>query len=368
VSEILGRIRAHIGDLSAYPPGKPISELERELGVSGVIKLGSNESPLGPSPRAIQAVAESIGELHRYPDGSCFHLRAAVSKQLGVAPENLLFGAGSDEILEILAKVFLNPGDEVAYFWPSFAMYPIVAAGMGGKVRPVELRSPFALDPESLCDAIGPNTKLVFIANPNNPTGTSLGQAELEVLLQRVPQDVVLVLDEAYIEYMRRDDRPRTLEAVSMYPNLVVMRTFSKIYGLAALRVGYAVADAELIHCLERARHPFNVNSLAQAAAEAAIEDQEHVQAARELTLQGLKQLETGFDALGLRYIPSDANFVLVDVEEDGPALDRRLQGRGVIARSLAAFGLRHYLRVTAGLPEENARFLEALRQELGGS
>jgi len=365
MSRIAERARTHIASLQAYPPGKPITELERELGISGVVKLASNESPLGPSPRAIAAIADAAQELHRYPDGSSFYLRTALAKQLGVPQESLLFGAGSDELLEILVKVFIDPGDEVAFFWPSFAMYPIVTQGMGGVAREVELVAPFDLDVDALAAAVNPRTKLVFVANPNNPTGTSVGAEAFAALLERVPDTALLVMDEAYVEYMRREDRADVLSALADRPNLISLRTFSKIYGLAGLRVGYAVANPELISLLERARHPFNVSSVAQAAALAAVEDQAHVQAARDLTHRGLAQLEAGFDALGLDYVASDANFVLVNVRQDGRALDLRLQRRGVIARSLGAFGLNDYLRVTAGLPEENARFLEALREEL---
>ena len=368
MSKILDRARAHIRGLQAYPPGKPIAELERELGISGAIKLGSNESPLGPSPRALEAVVDGLRELNRYPDGSCYYIREALAKRLGVSGEHLLFGAGSDELLEMFVKVFVDPGDEVVFFWPSFAMYPIVTQGMGGVARSVELSAPFELDVARLLEAVNQRTKLVFIANPNNPTGTSIGDLELETLLSGMPAEAIVVLDEAYVEYVRRPDRARTLERLRDRHNLVSLRTFSKIYGLAGLRIGYAVGSPELIEVMERARHPFNVSSVAQAAALAALEDEGHVNAVRELTHDGLEQLESGLQALGLECIPSDANFVLVNVGQDGVELDRRLQRRGVIARSLRPFGLTHYLRVTAGLPDENARFLETLREELEAS
>jgi len=365
VSRILERARAHIAGLRAYPPGKPIEEVERELGIGEAIKLASNESSLGPSARAVHAVIDAAATLNRYPDGSSFYLREALAKHLGVAPECLLFGAGSDEILELLVKVFVDPGDEVAFYWPSFAMYPIVTQGMGGVSREAHLGDDLGLDVDRLIAQVGPQTKLVFVTNPNNPTGTSLGRDDVVRLIREIPEDVILVMDEAYIEYMRRADPPSTLEWIERRPTLVSLRTFSKIYGLAGLRVGYAVGSAELIGVLERARHPFNVSSVAQAAARAALEDQAHVARVREITHEGLLQLETGFRALDLPYVESDANFVLVEVGDHAARLERDLLERGVIVRPMGAFGLTRHLRVTVGLPGENARFLESLRLTL---
>lgn len=355
----------HVRELTPYPPGKPIEELERELGITGSVKLASNESPLGPSRRAVEAIHAAVESLNRYPDGSCYYLREALAARLGVAGENLLFGAGSDEILELLAKAFLAPGDEAVFPWPSFAMYPIVTQGMGAVPVRAELDADYRADVEKLAAAVTPRTRLLFLANPNNPTGTSIGAAAFQRLLESVPEDVIVACDEAYLEYVRRADFPDALRALRERSTLVVLRTFSKIHGLAGLRVGYAIGDPELIGILERARHPFNVNSLAQVAACAALQDEEHVAAVQKLTREGLARLERGFEELGLRYAQSDANFVLVDVGERAADLYQHLLRRGVIVRPLGAFGLDRHLRVTVGLPEENERLLEVLREAL---
>lgn len=359
-------MKAHILELEAYPPGKPIEELERELGVTGSIKLASNESPLGPSRRALEAAVQATEGLNRYPDGSCYYLREALAGRLGVAPEALIFGTGSDELLEILAKCVLGPGDEALFPWPSFAMYPIVTRGMGALPVEVELGDGYRVDVERVLAAVTERTRVVFLANPNNPTGTSIGQADFDRLVDGLPAHAILVHDEAYREYVRRPDFPDTLAALPRRPTLLGLRTFSKVYGLAGLRVGYAVGDPELIGYLERARHPFNVNSMAQAAALAALEDREHVERVRELTHRGIESLERVFDELGLGYARSDANFVLVEVGGDAHSLYERLLKHGVITRPVGAFGLTSHLRVTVGLPAENERFVEALRAELG--
>ncbi len=366
MSRIRDLVRPHIRELDPYPPGKPVKELERELGIEGSIKLASNESPLGPSRRAIEAIFREAEELNRYPDGSSYYLREALTATLGVEGSQLLFGAGSDELLEILVKTFLGPGDEVVYPWPSFAMYPIVTRGMGGQPVPVELDADYRTDVDRVLGAIGERTRFVFLANPNNPTGTTIGRDEFERLLEGVPDHVILVSDEAYYEYVRRPDFPQTVPWIAEHPTLVVLRTMSKVHGLAGLRVGYAIGDPELVGYLERARHPFNVSSMAQTAALAALGDREHLERVRELTHEGLARLEKGFRELGLVYVPSDANFVLVDVGCDAEHVYGQLLGRGVITRPLAAFGLGRHLRITAGLPEENERVLAALRQVLG--
>ncbi len=363
--KIADLMKPHILDLEPYPPGKPVEELERELGISGSIKLASNESPLGPSRRALEAAVQATEGLNRYPDGSCYYLREGLASQLGVGPEALIFGTGSDELLEILAKCVLGPGDEAVFPWPSFAMYPIVTRGMGATPVEVGLDAEFRFDVASVLDAVSDRTRVVFLANPNNPTGTSIGQAEFDALVEGLPERVILVHDEAYLDYVRRDDFPDTLAAIRERPTVLSLRTFSKVYGLAGLRIGYAIGDAELVGYLERARHPFNVNSLAQAAALGALHDTEHRVRVRDLTHQGMEKLERAFDELGLAYARSDANFVLVEVGDDAADLYQRLLQRGVITRPLGAFGLSSHLRVTVGLPEENDRFIEALRAEL---
>jgi histidinol-phosphate aminotransferase len=358
--------KPYVRDLEPYPPGKPIREVERELGVSGAIKLASNESPLGPSPGVLAALQGALGELNRYPDGSCFYLRQALAKKLGVSPQGLIFGAGVDEVLEFAVKAFVGPGDEVVFPWPSFAMYPIVARGMGGRPVPVSLDESHQARVDTLLAALTPRTRVLFLANPNNPTGRALGADAFDALVAGLPEHVVLVCDEAYREYVRRRDYPDSLALSRVRPATLVMLTFSKAYGLAGLRIGYGVGDPELIGLLERTRHPFNVNALAQVAAEAALADDAHLARVVELTHRGLVQLEEGLRALGCPCTPSDANFLLVEIGPAAADLEKRLLRRGIITRSLRAFGLDRHLRVTAGLPDENERFLAALRAELG--
>ena len=353
----------HIVEIEPYPPGKPIEELERELGIEGSIKLASNESALGPSPRVVEAIRDAATSVHRYPDGSVFYLRRAVGGALGIDPAQLLFGMGSDEIFEILAKTFVRAGDDVVFPWPSFAMYPIVARGMGGRPVQVPLDENLRADVDALIGAVTDRTRMLFLANPNNPTGTSIGADDFQRLLDAVPERVILVADEAYLEYVRRKDFPESIPAIERRPTLVVLRTFSKIYGLAGLRIGYAVGDPELIGLLECARHPFNVSSIAQTAALAALKDREHVERAREMNAKGIARLETGLREMGLPFAESDANFLLVQVGPRALEIYDALLHRGLITRPMVAFGLTEHLRITVGLAEENERLLTALRE-----
>ncbi len=365
-TDVAALANRHIRELQPYSPGKPIDELERELGISGAAKLASNESPLGPSRHAIEAIFAAAEQLNRYPEDSCHRLREALAARHRIAEESLVFGTGSDGILELVAKTFLGPGDEAVLPWPSFAMYPILTRGIGAVPVQGPLDAAYRADPETLARAVTERTRVLFLANPNNPTGTSLGAEAFGALLQAVPERVVVVSDEAYLEYVRRADFPDTLALLEARPTLLVLRTFSKVYGLAGLRVGYGIGHPELVGLLQRARHPFNVNQLAQVAALAALGDAEHVTRVRDLTHRGLEQLERGFDELGLRYAESDANFVLVEVGPDANGVYERLLGRGVITRPLGGFGLDGHLRISVGLPEENLRVLEGLRGELG--
>jgi histidinol-phosphate aminotransferase len=337
-------VNPHILDLEPYQPGKPIEELERELGIHGSIKLASNESPLGPSAKAVAAVRAAAAEVHRYPDGASFALRQRLSAELGVAGEQIVFGAGADEVLELLAKAFLGRGDEAVFAWPSFAMYPIVVKGMGANPVAVPLSADLAHDLDAMTAAITPRTKLVFVCNPNNPTGTSVGAEAFDRFVSGLPEDVVLAVDEAYAEYARRPDFPRSLEWVGRRPGTIVLRTFSKIYGLAGLRVGYGVADAELAGYLQRARHPFNVNRLAEVAALAALDDAEHAEASRRANDEG----------------PTDANFLLA---RTGSGVHEELLREGVIVRPLGGFGMPDHIRISVGLPEENERLVKTLKR-----
>ncbi len=358
-------VKPFIADLKPYAPGKPIEELERELGISNSVKLASNENALGPSPKATEALRRAIEGVHRYPDGGSFALKAALAEKLGVQPAQIELGAGSDEILELLVKAFVGEEDEVVFPWPSFAMYPIVTKGAGAKPVAVPLTESFAHDLDAMLEAVTEKTRLLFLCNPNNPTGTSMGAAEFDAFMERVPADVIVAIDEAYVEYARRLDFPDGLGWVKRRPGTIVLRTFSKIYGLAGLRVGYGIADAELVGFLERARHPFNVNLPAQVGALAALDDAGHVEASRALNAEGIAYFEKELALLGMRTWPTDANFILVDLGRGGAY--QELLTRGVIVRPMDGFGLEGFIRITIGKPEENERAVAAIRSFIGG-
>ena len=353
-------VNPHIRGLAPYEPGKPMEALERELGISSSVKLASNENPIGPSPKAIEALGSRLDEVNRYPDGACFELRTRLSQKLGVSERQLVFGCGGDEILELWMKTFVAPGDEVIMPWPSFAMYPIVVKGMGGKVVNIPLREDFSHDLDGMLDAITERTKVIFICNPNNPTGTSIGAKEFELFVDRLPRDIVLAVDEAYYEFVRREDFPRTIEMFDKRPEMLVLRTFSKIYGLAGLRIGYGIGNEETIGYLERARHPFNVNRLAEFAALAALDDDEHVKKTLQINSNGIDYLTRELTALGVEVLPTDTNFLLA---KGGANIYDELLRRGVIVRPMAGFGLPEHVRISIGLPEENERLVNALRE-----
>ncbi|HEY8123038.1 MAG TPA: histidinol-phosphate transaminase [Myxococcota bacterium] len=354
------RVKPWIPGLEPYKPGKPIEELERELGIKQAVKLASNENPFGPSPRALDAIADAASRVNRYPDGASFKLREKLAKRLGVAGNQIVFGCGADEIFELLVKSFVGPGDEVVYAWPSFAMYPIVTAGMGASAVPVPLDAGLVHDLRAMREAITTRTRAVMICNPNNPTGTSVGRKEFDAFVASLPADVVLVVDEAYFEFVRREDFPDSLGWIAKRPGTLVIRTFSKIYGLAGMRVGYGVGDPELIGYLERARHPFNLNLLAEEAAVAALDDAEHVARTREGNAEGIAYLTRELAALGIATWPTDANFLLADA---GAGAYDALLRQGVIVRPLAGFGLPAHIRITVGTAEENERCVKALQQ-----
>jgi histidinol-phosphate aminotransferase len=353
-------VKPWIRALEPYQPGKPAEELDRELGITGSLKLASNESPLGPSPRAVAAMQAELARVHRYPDGASFELRRKLAGRLGVAEEQLVFGAGADEILELLAKVLLGPGDECVFAWPSFAMYPIVVRGMGATPVAVPLDAALVHDLDAMALAVNPRTRLAFVCNPNNPTGTSVGREALDRFAERLPAECVLAIDEAYVDFARRPDFPDALAWVRRRPGTIALRTFSKAWGLAGLRVGYGVADPELAGYLQRARHPFNVNRLAEVAATAALDDDAYRERLLRLNAEGIAYLTRELRSLGFEVWPSDANFVLAR----GPAgVVPALLREGVIVRPLAGFGLAEHLRITVGLPEENERLVKALRR-----
>ena len=350
--------------LLPYQPGKPLAELEREYGVHNAIKLASNENPLGPSPKALAAIAALLPELARYPDGGGFALKRALAEKLQVTATQITLGNGSNDILEFAARVFVSPGDEVIFSAHAFAVYPIVTQAVGGRavITPVQH---WGHDLAAMQRAITSATRLIFIANPNNPTGTWLSQAALRDFLHAVPERVMVVLDEAYFHYVEEPDYADGMVLLRDYPNLIVARTFSKAYGLAGLRVGYGVCNARVADLLNRVRQPFNVNTLALAAAAAALDDDKHVQRTRALNSSGMQQLTAGFRALRLEYIPSVGNFICVHVGQAAAVYEKLLRA-GVIVRPVANYGMPEHLRITIGLEQENQRFLEALQQALG--
>lgn len=350
-----------IEGLQPYPPGKPIAEVEREFGIRDSIKLASNENPLGPSPRAVAAVQQALGELHRYPEGDCFYLRHALAKRLAVDPGALVFGNGSNEIIELLIRAYLQPGDEAVMADQAFVVYRLIVQAAGGRSIAVPLRD-HTHDTDALAAAITPRTRILFVANPNNPTGTIIGRAAWQRLLDAVPENVLLVLDEAYAEYVEDPDYPDGIATVRDGRAVIVLRTFSKIYGLAGLRVGYGVTRPDVVDATNRIRQPFNVNSLAQVGALAALDDTEHVEASRAANRAGLAFLRSEMARLGLEVVPSWANFLLVRVGA-GAALYQALLRRGVIVRPMNGYGYPDHVRVTVGTDAENRRFVAALEE-----
>ena len=348
----------NITALKPYQPGKPIEELERELGLSNIIKLTSNENPLGPSKSVLSAIVQASKELTRYPDGNGFSLKAALAKHVQLTSDQITLGNGSNDVLELLARTFVSSNDEVVFSQYAFAVYPLVTQAIGAKAV-IAPASDFGHDLDAMTTLISEKTKLIFIANPNNPTGTALAPKQVETFLKQVPESVIVVLDEAYVEYTTQQFN--TVAWLAGYPNLVITRTFSKAYGLAALRVGYSLSSPEIADCLNRIRQPFNVNSLALVAAVAALADKDYIEQSRQLNEAGLKQYVTGFEQLGLTYIPSKGNFITVDVKRNADSIYQSLLQQGVIVRPIANYGLPQHLRISVGLGEENQRCLDAL-------
>ncbi len=358
------RPAARTRNLISYEPGKPTEELERELGISEAIKLASNENPLGPSPKALGALREALSGLHRYPDGGGFYLKIALSERLGPSPDHFTLGNGTNEVLENIAKTFLEPGDEVIVGKQGFVVFHIVAELCEARRVVVPFRD-FAYDLPEMARRVTDRTQMVFLDNPNNPTGTAVGQEALETFLEQIPPHVVVVLDEAYCHYATRPDYPNGLTYLETYPHLFVVRTFSKAYGLAGLRVGFGVGHPEAIRAVEKVREPFNVSSLAQVAARAALFDEAHVTGSNEMNAKGLAYLYGELETLGLSCVPSQANFLLVEVG-DGANIYEKLLREGVIVRPMGGYGLPAHIRLTVGLPEENKRFVQALRRVIG--
>jgi histidinol-phosphate aminotransferase len=353
-------------DLPVYQPGRPIEEVARELGlpVDSIIKMASNENPLGPSPLAMAAIEKALTQLHLYPDGNAFYLKHKLAQKLGVTPAHLVLGTGSNEIIEFVSHALMRPGAEVIVSQYCFAIYPIMAKMFGAKVVTVPAHD-YGHDLEAMAKAVNSSTTVMFVANPNNPTGTLASTESLMKLVSAVPQNVLLVFDEAYIEFL---DKPADLVSLirkGTNPNLLVMRTFSKIYGLAGLRLGYGIGDPEFVTALEKVRQPFNVNAVAQIGALAALDDGEHIHRARQTNAQGLKFWEQACKAMGLLYVPSAANFILIQTG-NGEQVFKELQKQGVIVRPMGGYQLPEFVRISVGTPSENERCLAALKKVLG--
>jgi histidinol-phosphate aminotransferase len=356
------KVSDYISGLKPYVPGKPIEELEREYGISDSIKLASNENPIGPSPKALEAIMDALRNLHRYPDGNNYHLKKRLAEKLKISFDEIVVGNGSNEIIELLVRTFLREGDEVIMPEPSFLMYEIMVQAGGGRPVKVALKER-VLDLEGMAEGISPRTRMIFVNNPNNPTGTIVSRDGFEAFLQRVPPEIIVVMDEAYIEFVRDRTCPTGLEYLSDEKTVVTLRTFSKTYGLAGLRIGYGVMKRGLADLMHRVRQPFNTNLLAQVGALAALDDDAFLDKTVSTVHKGLDFLYGEMENLGLRYFPTQTNFFLIDLERDAKSVFENMLAKGVIVRPMMAYGYPNYIRISVGLPEENQRFVEALKQ-----
>lgn len=365
-SDFLALALPGVQELSPYVPGKPVDELARDLNLdpASIVKLASNENPLGASPKALAAIGDQLAELTRYPDGNGFALKQRLAARYRVQPDQITLGNGSNDILELVARAWLAPGLNAVFSEFAFAIYPIVTRAVGAEARVTPARD-WGHDLPAMLQAIDSQTRVVFIANPNNPTGTWFGPDALAEFLAAVPGHVLVVLDEAYIEYAQGEGLPDGLDYLADYPNLLVSRTFSKAYGLASLRVGYGLSSPAVADVLNRVRQPFNVNSLALAAACAALDDVDYVERSRQLNEAGMRQLESGLRSLGLGWIPSRGNFLAVDLGRAAMPVYEGLLREGVIVRPVGGYGMPDHLRVSIGQPHENTRFLDALGKVL---
>jgi len=355
-----------IANLAPYQPGKPISELAREfnLNPNAIIKLASNENPLGCSPKIKQAITAELAKLARYPDGASFMLKQKLAKFYQLQTEQITIGNGSNDILDLLARIFLNEQSNAIFSAHAFIVYKLATITSGAKFKEIAAQN-YAHDLNAIANAVDAQTKIIFLANPNNPTGSWFKQDELIAFLNKIPVSVLVVLDEAYYEYAQGDDFANGLSLVNKYPNLLVTRTFSKVYGLAGLRIGFAISQPDIADMLNRARQPFNVNSLAQAAAIIALEDQEFVAGAIKANIKGMHQLNLGLEKLGLKVLPTKGNFMAVDFGQDVSNIDLKLQQNGVIVRPIAGYDMPNFLRISIGTEAENARLLQVLAQIL---
>ena len=357
-------IRPNIGNIKPYMPGKPIEEVERELKITGVIKLASNENPLGPSPKAIEAMNKFLRDSSLYPDQNCYELTRLLAEKLDILPENLVIGNGSDEVMLLIALAYISAGDEVLMSFNTFSTYETVSRLMEASIIKINLNN-YAYDLKAFADASSQKTKLIWVCNPNNPTGTMNAKNELDLLVSKASQNTIIVIDEAYGDYVESKDYPDSLAYVRSKKNVIVLRTFSKIFGLAGLRVGYGIAKPEIIRYLRLVRLPFSVNRLAQIAAIASISDTHHVEVSRKNNSEGKKYLYAELAKLGVSYVKTEANFIFINLNNDADTVFMELMRRGVIVRPLSSFGFPGSIRVTIGTAEQNAKFIKALAEVL---
>ena len=353
-----------IETIQPYQGGKPIAEVQRELGLTDIIKLASNENPLGPSPLAVKAISEAAGEVHLYPDGNAYYLKADLAALLGVSADHLILGNGSNDVLQLIAEAYVGPGDEVVYAAGAFVVYSLVTKLCSATPVVVPMVE-HTHDLSAMAAAITDKTKVVFVANPNNPTGTMVTADETAAFMEQVPDDVLVVFDEAYYEYVARSDYPQTLPYVLAGRNFIITRTFSKIFGLAGLRIGYGIATPTLIETLNRVRQPFNCNAIGQAAAQAALKDTAHVRRSREQNFLGRAFLYEALDDIGLGYVETEGNFIMVHLRHSGADVAEALLKAGIIVRPIAGYGYPNAIRVTIGTQPENERLIQALKESV---
>jgi len=359
-------VKKSLKNISPYIPGKPIGELKRAYNLQRIIKLASNENPLGPSPKAVEAIKKKAQDVYRYPDGEAYYLKKSLSGFLKVSPENLIMGSGSSEVISLLLQAFVEPEKEILMPYPSFLIYKILAYMIGAKPVEIKLKEDFSYDLNKFLDRITPATKVIILCNPNNPTGTIIYKNQLEDFFKKVSDDILVISDEAYIEYVENKEFGSTFKYVIEKKNVLIARTFAKIYGLAGLRLGYGIAKKEIVQMMEKIRPPFNTTNLAQEAALAAIEDQDYVKKSYENNRLEKKYLYNEMDKLGISYIPTESNFILCKLKEDAGSIVKTLEKKGIIVRIMKAFGLpNNFMRITIGKPEENRILIEKLKELL---
>lgn len=357
-------VRKNILDVTPYLPGKPIEEVKRELGLRDVIKLASNENPCGPSPKVLKAIAQAAKTVNRYPDGSCYYLRRELAKRLGILPEQLIFGNGSDEIIVLATHIFTTQADEVIMARPSFLIYEIASKISGATIKFIDLKD-FRYDLQAMREAVTERTKIIFLGNPDNPGGTYLSGRKVKDFLKDLRKNILVFFDEAYFEFVNRSDYPDTIRLLKTHKNIIVTRTFSKMYGLAGLRIGYGVADKEVISLLDRVREPFNVNALAQAAALACLKDSGYYRRIARMLVAQRRYFYENLRKMDLKFVDSVTNFILIDIRRDSLQVSQALLKKGIIVRDMGFWGLDTFIRVTIGTKQENEKFIRALKEVL---